>query len=406
MKRMAHALLMSLYLLILPASLLAAPADGSSTAPTDPVLGAEGKVSVWTYSKAFAKRFNLPEMEEEGLPPDIQAMELRLVWRDLGNDSSFYDCELHAYVNNQLKIFYPEGDVGSIETLRMGEPAHPTKMSNMEDRDYFHEKSSAYGLKAVFSSVSKRNSLGGGIDYLYYRKYLLSDLAYLTFTLHGCSAFGAPDEYKYSLWIEKEGGRDYRHWTKLDPAEFFQFEIPKPLVQRFYPHAKKAEEKSGDRIDAENKARLDKLQQTQSDQPRGEAIQKEINMMTSDLLEQRGKQLRAAIEQTYKKLSDAKALKPMGASDITEVVVQYIPVGTSFDDAESILRNAGFKVDPRPSANPTGSRPDRYDVVGSIVPFVQLFLSRVNVYISLSPMTPGDYSKVSKVSAGMTLSTL
>lgn len=128
--------------------------------------------------------------------------------------------------------------------------------------------------------------------------------------------------------------------------------------------------------------------------------------MTTDSLEQRGKQLRAAIDLAFKKLSDARALKPMGASDITEVVVQYIPVGTSFDEAEYILRSAGFSVDPRPSANPTGNRPDRYDVVGSIVPFVQQLLSRVNVYISLSPRAPGDYSKVNKVSAGIVLSTL
>lgn len=138
----------------------------------------------------------------------------------------------------------------------------------------------------------------------------------------------------------------------------------------------------------------------------GETIKKESVIMKTQTLEHRGKQLRAAINLTFKKLSDAGALKPRGASDITEVVVQYIPVGTTFDEAEDILRFAGFLVDQRPSASTTGNRPDRYDVVGSIVPFVQQPLSRINVYVSLSPRAPGDYSKVSKVSAGIVLSTL
>ena len=131
--------------------------------------------------------------------------------------------------------------------------------------------------------------------------------------------------------------------------------------------------------------------------------------MTSSSLEQRGKQLRAAIEQTYKKLVDARALKPMGGNDITKVVVQYIPVGTSFDDAESILRSAEFKVYPRPSANPTGDRQDKYDVVGEIDSFdwKRIFsLSKVSVLIHLSPNAPGNYDKVNKVYAGIALSFL
>ena len=128
--------------------------------------------------------------------------------------------------------------------------------------------------------------------------------------------------------------------------------------------------------------------------------------MTTDALVQRGKKLRIEIDVAYKKLSDARVIKPRDASDITEVVIEYIPVGISFDEAECILRSAGFSVDPRPSDHPIGNRPDRFDVVGSIVPYVQQPLSRVNVYISLSPNAPGDYRKVKKVNAAFVLSTL
>lgn len=138
-----------------------------------------------------------------------------------------------------------------------------------------------------------------------------------------------------------------------------------------------------------------------------ENTQKEKSIMTHDSLGQRGKQLRAAIEQTYKELVDAKALNPRGGNDITEIVVRYIPVGMTFDDAEQILRNAGFKVEPRPSANPPGSLPWRYDVIGIIDSFdSKRFLSNVRVWVHLIPQAPGDYDKVSKVSASVTLSSL
>jgi hypothetical protein len=238
-----------------------APVRRSATIPRDPVLGTQRMISVWSYSKAFAKRFNLSEMAEEGLPPDIWAMELRLIWRNLDGDASFYDCELHTYVNNQLKIFYPEGEIGSIETLRMEKPAQPAKMLSAEDRGFHGDMSGRYGTKAIFSSYSdKKPSLGGGITYLHYRKYFLSDLAYLAYRI-GCSSIGNPNEYQFSLWIEKEGGPDYRRGIKEDTKSyannFYQFPVPKSLVQRFYPHAKLATDLNSCDIDEQNRRRRD-----------------------------------------------------------------------------------------------------------------------------------------------------
>ena len=247
--------------LILATTSFASAAGESSVAPNDPVLGSKSRISVWSYSKSFAKRFNLPEMVEEGLPPDIWALEFRLVWRDLENEASFYDCELHAYVNNKLKILFPEGEVGSIETLAMARPAQPAKMPSLDDRAFHGGQSSSYRLKAVFSSKSKKSSLGGTVPYLRYRKYFLSDVAYLVFSLSGCSALGDPKEYESELWIEKEGGRDYHQSTRLDGNDFYQFRIPQAFVQRFYPHAKMANDRNSARIAAENRSRREKLRQ-------------------------------------------------------------------------------------------------------------------------------------------------
>ena len=66
-------------------------------------------------------------------------------------------------------------------------------------------------------------------------------------------------------------------------------------------------------------------------------------IMKSDELELRGKQLRKAIDEEYKRRDEANELK-RGMNDITAVVIKYISIGTSFDDAEAILRAAGFKV--------------------------------------------------------------
>jgi hypothetical protein len=120
--------------------------------------------------------------------------------------------------------------------------------------------------------------------------------------------------------------------------------------------------------------------------------------ITSDVLEQRGKQLHSAIKQTYKQLLDTRSLKP--SNDITEVVVRYIPIGTSFDEAEQMLRNSGFRVEHRPSANPPSTFPWRYDVIAVIDSFDwTAFPSKVSVSVNLSPKAPGNYDKVSGIHA-------
>src|SRR5207249_9735577 len=91
------------------------------------------------------------------------------------------------------------------------------------------------------------------------------------------------------------------------------------------------------------------------------AIEKENGQMTSNDLEQRGKQLRAEIEAAYKQLKSAKKLRTgIKGNDITELVLKYVPIGTSFDDAENILRFAGFTVHPRPTANAAGNHPGKH----------------------------------------------
>src|SRR2546426_8955768 len=132
------------------------------------------------------------------------------------------------------------------------------------------------------------------------------------------------------------------------------------------------------------------------------AIEKENGQMTSDNLEQRGKQLRTEIELVYKQLKSGKKLQVgIKGNDIGEIVKKYVPIGTSFDDAENILRFAGFTVHPRPAADAAGNRPDKYLVYATIDSLDKGFIWKVEVIVSLSPKAPGDYSDVSKISASL-----
>jgi len=143
----------------------------------------------------------------------------------------------------------------------------------------------------------------------------------------------------------------------------------------------------------------------------GEDIQKEKSVVTNESLEQRGKQLRTAIEQEYQRLEDSKAMTPKSGGNISELVLKYIPVGTSFDDAERILRGAGFDVGARVGPNTPVKSPFRvpnpkYFLTAQIIglhgsPFT---LRTVSVVIYLWPKDPNYYVNVNEVGGSIYLS--
>jgi len=134
--------------------------------------------------------------------------------------------------------------------------------------------------------------------------------------------------------------------------------------------------------------------------------------LTDDELKQRGKQLRVAIENKYKELSENNQLIRNGSvpltsipdKGLTDVVLGFIPLGTSFDDAERILRGAGFSVEPSPGKTPTQNSANKYDVVASIGHFDDRFASRTDLYVDLSPSALGDYSEVHRLTATIIVS--
>jgi hypothetical protein len=120
-------------------------------------------------------------------------------------------------------------------------------------------------------------------------------------------------------------------------------------------------------------------------------------------LHQRGKALRNEIGSVYKTLRAEKKITGARGTDISDPVRKHIPPGTSFDDAEEILRSAGFTVSSRPPSDTTSNRPDRYRV-GANLKLKGSFPFKIEAIVSLTPKAPGDYSEVSMVSAEIFLS--
>jgi len=117
---------------------------------------------------------------------------------------------------------------------------------------------------------------------------------------------------------------------------------------------------------------------------------------------ERGRRLRIAIDAEYKRLEKAGEIKGPGqghgGNDISWLVEMYIPVGSSVDDGEKILSSAGFTLIPRGEGT---IMPGDYRVIAQI-PFyrTQFLIGRTLLVVGLTPPGPGDYSIVTKVSAG------
>jgi hypothetical protein len=118
-------------------------------------------------------------------------------------------------------------------------------------------------------------------------------------------------------------------------------------------------------------------------------------------LETRGTKLRAELERVFAELLDSgKSLNR--ENDISASVVPYISAGMTFAESECVLRAAGFDVSPHTTAreerDPNGPG-DRYAVLASIRNFSRRVLGSVEIYVTLYPKSPGDYSDVKDVDA-------
>ena len=76
----------------------------------------------------------------------------------------------------------------------------------------------------------------------------------------------------------------------------------------------------------------------------------------SDGALERGKRLRSALEEAYRHLNDYPRTEFGPGRVISVVVTSIIPPGGQFEEAETILKAAGFSVGEHPAATPTCGR--------------------------------------------------
>jgi hypothetical protein len=118
-----------------------------------------------------------------------------------------------------------------------------------------------------------------------------------------------------------------------------------------------------------------------------------------EALNARGVQLRQAIQSSYELLGRSGGVDRQNGNDIMPTVARFIPQGTSFDDAETILRDAGFTVGQRPAPQGAEAAPADSEVRAVIDPFMPPLVCHTTVEVRLQPQAPFDYRVVMGMSA-------
>lgn len=211
--------------------------------PAQPSLLPIEQMRAVAYTKDFAKRFALPDPELGSEPSGgVQGMEFA-VEPGPRHGRGLYYCKLKLYLDNTLPLAYPEeGVAGADHMLRQSShffmwpnPENKRWLSLPEkDRLHFNERNGRYNRKSLLATpdYNELNRRGAGVGMFYeeYHRDLFPGLAYLKIDM-ACPAYSWVDKVEVvQIWLEREGGKDYRKQLREDPNDFFKFTIP----QLFY----------------------------------------------------------------------------------------------------------------------------------------------------------------------------
>ncbi len=117
--------------------------------------------------------------------------------------------------------------------------------------------------------------------------------------------------------------------------------------------------------------------------------------MERSSVSQKAARLSSDIKKLHEKLVDEKKMKAHEENRAlsTALISQYIPKGTSFDEAEVLLKAAGFEVMPRGNSNYPDSSPERYAGY-SRKKLDSMPMSLTEISVLLFPKSSTDYSAV------------
>jgi hypothetical protein len=128
------------------------------------------------------------------------------------------------------------------------------------------------------------------------------------------------------------------------------------------------------------------------------------NQINALNFQERGARLRLELERAYQDLRHTGGFKSAG-NDVSSIVEKYVPVGTSFANAETTLRSSGFDIGPlpprEPPKNPEHELMMRFAIFGTLV-LAQQGFSRITVEITLLPkILEADHNTVKGVHAAI-----
>jgi hypothetical protein len=103
--------------------------------------------------------------------------------------------------------------------------------------------------------------------------------------------------------------------------------------------------------------------------------------------QERGARLRLELERAYQDLRRTGEFKSAG-NDVSAIVKKYIPVGTSFANAQTTLRSSGFEIDPAPPRDPPKNASPlwKFSIFATLV-LAQKGVSKMTVETTLLPTT-------------------
>lgn len=131
----------------------------------------------------------------------------------------------------------------------------------------------------------------------------------------------------------------------------------------------------------------------------------EKQKMTAVDWEQQGKSLRAELDKHYQKLINTKTLQAQGqgVNIITDIVLKYISVDSTTNDAQKILIGAGFSV-AQLSRNPLFfEEGDPFFIAASIDAYrSELFYSKTSIDVYLYPHPSDSFKKIKRIKALIT----
>lgn len=235
--------------LCLPAISIAAEANLPDPLPIETMRAA-------VYTKAFAKRFVLPDPEPGTEPTGaIQGMEFSM--EEIPASGVYarplYACDLILYLDNTLPIAWPEEGRAGAKRIMARHPQLFSHMSrerflamSVEDRRHSGERISRYGRLVRLSTPDYQRLKQGGsldVDIKEYDREFFPGIAYLKLYI-GCTMTGTQLErfLRYGkgveLWFKKPEGKDYRQYPVTDATDFFRVPLPLFFLERVLPWIK------------------------------------------------------------------------------------------------------------------------------------------------------------------------